>query len=394
MNSMAPPPHSLGVRQSSRISRRSTRSSSLAGQDAFKKLTLSQVVERCDESQNKFRRRAKRKRKRKAKEANQNDEPSSGIAHASEESSGHSPVSNNLGKPGPSTVSDSSREQGLSLESIMPIDEKKQRILRADPFVQTVKYLSEKEICVDNGGKRSNYTFRLDVNASFYSMMKAEPDKYQLHFGSLLVEDHDCSDRLNLPVRVSVKINGESLEAMYKTSAAQYTKSGRDPPVNLQEHIVQGENTLIFGCEDTRSFYFYVREVSIISIDEMKSDIIKRDPVDYCNIVKSEKKAEDDLTITPTIGLRCPYSCQIMKHPVRSKKCTSYCGVFDLQSFLQLAKQTRKWTCPSCRVQLLPSDIAVDSFVSSVIQTRDEKELQAGHYVEVDVVTGNWRYTD
>jgi hypothetical protein len=83
----------------------------------------------------------------------------------------------------------------------------------------------------------------------------------------------------------------------------------------------------------------------------------------------SDQDEEDDDIIGPDtaiISVRCPIRMCMMETPARLENCNQACA-FDADSFLEMHKETRKWTCPCCGSAGGPKDVRIDGFLVRVM---------------------------
>lgn len=66
------------------------------------------------------------------------------------------------------------------------------------------------------------------------------------------------------------------------------------------------------------------------------------------------------------VTLRDPLSATRMKRPARYVGCQGLVS-FDLDTFLQMAAQSRKWTCPICKAAGPPSMLREDTYLASIV---------------------------
>ena len=102
--------------------------------------------------------------------------------------------------------------------------------------------------------------------------------------------------------------------------------------------------------------------------------------------------AKDDEVImedVALVSLRCPISGQVCRNPARLSSCAGL-HTFDAESFLQLNSVSRKWCCPECGKKGGPSDLRIDSFIKSCVDTIAERALSKVSRIEINK-DGQWR---
>lgn len=66
------------------------------------------------------------------------------------------------------------------------------------------------------------------------------------------------------------------------------------------------------------------------------------------------------------VTLRDPLSATRMRRPARYTGCQGLVS-FDLDTFLQMAAQSRKWTCPICKASGPPGLLREDSYLGAIV---------------------------
>ena len=86
-------------------------------------------------------------------------------------------------------------------------------------------------------------------------------------------------------------------------------------------------------------------------------------------------KADDDISISSTImSLRDPLSGARVSSPARFKG-TSGLVAFDLDTFLGMAKRTRKWQCPHSMRHTRVQELQLDSYVAQIIKSLEARRF-------------------
>lgn len=158
----------------------------------------------------------------------------------------------------------------------------------------------------------------------------------------------------------------------------------------------EGTNTIYIECVDTRAFAVSVQLVKHCSMSQVKSSIKKEESLQTAamRIIRQVQPVglgmEDDgvETVSAVISLKCPLSGMRIKTPSRFANVDMLEAVFDLDSFLQSAEKTRKWSCPhslkpSC-LQNLMEDIYIERMLQCLTEVKDVTE------VEINPM-GDWR---
>ncbi|KAH9325719.1 hypothetical protein KI387_005897, partial [Taxus chinensis] len=102
-------------------------------------------------------------------------------------------------------------------------------------------------------------------------------------------------------------------------------------------------------------------------------------------------ESDNDLEVVAdfiTVNLRCPMSGLRMNVAGRFKYC-EHMGCFDLQTFIELNKRTRKWQCPICLKNYSLENIVIDQYFSRIAS------VMKGYPEDVSEVEvkpdGSWR---
>ena len=179
-----------------------------------------------------------------------------------------------------------------------------------------------------------------------------------------------------------------------KIIVSKVTKSTRERPVVISNargvNLRAGQNTLrIMGVGQDISplCVLLVRERPE---KEVRALIPPPKEFEYCvnNIKKSlgfTIPDDDDEDIigpdTAIISVRCPIRMCMMETPARLKNCNQACA-FDADSFLELHKATRKWTCPCCGKAGGPKDVRIDGFLVRAGQVKKRFATQTHQSIE------------
>ena len=97
--------------------------------------------------------------------------------------------------------------------------------------------------------------------------------------------------------------------------------------------------------------------------------VLDSDDDDENNAKKSSSSNEDGIK-NLTCSLVCPVSMQVIKTPVRGKKC-KHLNCFDLRTFLENNSKVSggRWRCFICEDFISISDLVYDGFTAQVLET-------------------------
>lgn len=175
-----------------------------------------------------------------------------------------------------------------------------------------------------------------------------------------------------------IHVNGTELFVRRKAH------NGKDLPLDITQHLKEGENTLslhflfepdecknfryVFGIErmETDSFNNVRRLVNTLPVDETRQRIQKRLlPV----------ADNDDIAVVSdslTVDLIDPFMAQIYNVPARSAHC-DHMECFDLDTFITTRKSESgptpmndNWQCPICKADARPMHLTIDEFLVNV----------------------------
>lgn len=150
----------------------------------------------------------------------------------------------------------------------------------------------------------------------------------------------------------------------------------------------EGTNTICIECADTRAFAISVQLVKHCPMSQVKSNVKKEESLHTAamRVIRQVQPGslgmEDDgiETVSAVISLKCPLSGMRIRTPARFANVDMLEAVFDLDSFLQSAEKTRKWSCPhslkpSC-LQNLMEDIYINRILHCLTEAQDITEVE------------------
>ena len=211
--------------------------------------------------------------------------------------------------------------------------------------------------------------------------LRENSNTVQLRAYSVLIKEDEANakNRVLWPNDCVIHVNGENVDVTRRSSSQKVTKSTRERPAVISSargvNLRPGQNTMRIMAVDARHFAVCVLLVRERPEKEVRALIPP--PKDFDHYVSSIKKSlgfsnedeEDDDIIGPDtaiISVRCPIRMCMMETPARLESCNQAC-TFDVDSFLELHKETRKWTCPCCGSAGGPKDVRIDGFLVRVM---------------------------
>ena len=84
-------------------------------------------------------------------------------------------------------------------------------------------------------------------------------------------------------------------------------------------------------------------------------------------MLKSKLKNNESMINEVYLPIKCPYSHNMMKCPVRGIDC-DHIKCFDFENYLKCCSITNKFTCPLCKKITYISDLFQDLYVKRMIQ--------------------------
>ena len=211
--------------------------------------------------------------------------------------------------------------------------------------------------------------------------LRENSNTVQLRAYSVLIKEDEANakNRVLWPNDCVIHVNGVNVDVTRRSSSQKVTKSTRERPAVISSargvNLRPGQNTMRIMGVDARHFAMCVLLVRERPEKEVRALIPP--PKDFDHYVSSIKKSlgfsnedeEDDDIIGPDtaiISVRCPIRMCMMETPARLESCNQAC-TFDVDSFLELHKETRKWTCPCCGSAGGPKDVRIDGFLVRVM---------------------------
>ena len=203
----------------------------------------------------------------------------------------------------------------------------------------------------------------------------------QLRAYSVLIKEDEAKakNRVLWPNDCVMHVNGVNVDVTRRSSSQKVTKSTRERPALISNargvNLRAGQNTMRIMGVDARHFALCILLVRERTDKEVRALIPP--PKEFDHYVSSLKKSlgfsdqdeEDDDIIGPDtaiISVRCPIRMCMMETPARLENCNQACA-FDADSFLEMHKETRKWTCPCCGSAGGPKDVRIDGFLVRVM---------------------------
>jgi len=178
------------------------------------------------------------------------------------------------------------------------------------------------------------------------------------------------------PRNVAIILNGTALEIRRKLHY------GKDLPIDVSQHIQEGQNTLSIATmwlpQENQAVYAVALETLEVTTDKkIKEEILTIErPEAQKRIIERASNVDPDIQIIdPSIVLDItdPYTSSIYEVPVRGKNCR-HNQCFDLDVFLQTRVSKTpgepcgpdQFKCPLCGGDARPQSLVVDGFFEKV----------------------------
>ncbi|KAI1159055.1 hypothetical protein F5B18DRAFT_638315 [Nemania serpens] len=179
------------------------------------------------------------------------------------------------------------------------------------------------------------------------------------------------------PHQSEFKVNGGEIKANLRglkgkpgtTRPVDITDSLRLKPANYNNNV-----EFTYALTD-KKFYLAAYLCKMVSVDELVTKIRGKKITKATVIQEITKKANDpDVVTTSTVlSLKCPLSYTRIRTPCRGVRC-NHIQCFDATSYLQLQEQGPQWICPICNHSATFENLAIDEYVSNILETTDSVE--------------------
>lgn len=166
----------------------------------------------------------------------------------------------------------------------------------------------------------------------------------------------------------------------------------------LTDSIVrrEGTNTICIECVDSCLFAVSVQLVRHISVNQVKLSMRREETLDAAKIrvVRQVQpvgcSADEDIveTVSAVVSLKCPLSGMRISTAARFSNVDMLEAIFDLDSFLQAAERTRKWSCPHSLQPSCIQKLMRDTYMARVLECLSV----APEVMEIEInPDGDWR---
>ncbi|KAK9826692.1 hypothetical protein WJX74_010222 [Apatococcus lobatus] len=239
----------------------------------------------------------------------------------------------------------------------------------------------------------------LELPSATARLIQQQPHKYRLQMVCLMMND-PVACRMHWPMHPVLQVNYTGFKPYPRNSNAKLGPAGRDEPLNLAGVCLNppsSRNVISLEAQDPRKFCVTVQMAERRGVDEVKAMIarteslpeaLQRVQVQAVKDTTAAADEDDDIAVTSTgFSLKCPLSGSRMQTPARVVG-TDGLVAFDLVTFLEIAKRTRKWVCPHSMKNFSVFELQVDAYMQRVLECIQSQP----DIVEIEVsAEGQWR---
>ncbi|CAL9056900.1 unnamed protein product [Musa banksii] len=281
------------------------------------------------------------------------------------------------------------------------------RISRADPFWLTVGH-PLLPVKLTSSGIIGDGTNTLQNVERIFQLSRADRELFQradydLQVWCLLLKDK-VPFRMQWPQFAELKVNGVAVQVVARQGSQLLGINGRDDGPVITTCTKEGSNKICLSWRDARVFCFGIRLAKRQSIQQVVLSLVPKEADGECfedalarvcrciggGTATDNADSDSDLEVVAdsvTINLRCPMSGSRMRIAGRFKSCI-HMGCFDLETFVELNQQSRKWQCPICLKNYSLENIIIDPYFSRITSLLHN----CGDVNEIDVKPdGSWR---
>ncbi|PIN00736.1 hypothetical protein CDL12_26761 [Handroanthus impetiginosus] len=280
------------------------------------------------------------------------------------------------------------------------------RLSRADPFWKTISHpLYPVKLNITNISRFSASQVQSIVKTFYLTREDMDlllDQEYDLQAWSMLLND-DVMFRMQWPQFVVLQVNGAPVHVS-RTGGQLLGPNDRDDGISITPFIRDGINTIMFGGYDARIFCVGVRLVKRQTLRQVLNTIPNESEGEHFedSLARvrrcvgggaAQENAESDTDVEViaalvSINLRCTVNGSRIKVAGRFKHC-AHMGCFDLEAFVEMNQQSKKWQCPICMKNYSLDDIVIDPYfnrITSLMQNCEEDVTN----IEVKP-DGSWR---
>ncbi|XP_024361682.1 E3 SUMO-protein ligase SIZ1 isoform X2 [Physcomitrium patens] len=261
------------------------------------------------------------------------------------------------------------------------------RISRSDPFCEAQLQTLMPSKLIPSGANTEGSNIVQTLEKSFYLSRSdrelLQKPNHDLQVWCVLLSDN-VSFRMHWPSFADLRVNGIGVRVTNRTGQQLLGANGRDEGTSVTVCAREGLNRLNISTYDARSFCLGVRIIRRLSLEQIMESIPNEKDgekleeamarVRRCingggsQGLGADDDSDSDLEVVAdfiTVNLRCPMSGSRIKVAGRFKPCL-HMGCFDLDTFVELNQQARKWQCPICLKNYCIDNLIIDPFFNRI----------------------------
>lgn len=222
----------------------------------------------------------------------------------------------------------------------------------------------------------------------------------KLEVACVLLDD-TVPNRLCWPRHAALRVESDAASVVVRVpcrpAGRDLNVQGRDPAavVQMPPDLLSLKMNVVCAAYDPRRFAIMARTTCSRTTKEVLADV--QPAGGFADAVESVvarfrlDEADGMVLDKMTLSLVDPISGGRVRDPVRFPKCAD-AAVFDLSSFVQLAKTSGRWTCPRCSAGGPASSLRRDAYVAAILAALSVSALRLRNVAVVEVdSTGAWR---
>jgi len=158
-----------------------------------------------------------------------------------------------------------------------------------------------------------------------------------------------------------------------------------DEVADISKYIHTGSNKLKFGYKFTTPFYVVVQIVKPLTVDQLVSRLqSKLESIEYSK-ERIRIMFNNDIN-TFKFSLCDPLVKTVIKIPSRFLTC-KHIQCFDLDNYLRMNEQIRRWNCPICGLKSSFQFLVIDSFFLSIMNgiPNDQTTIEISQNLEYKI---------
>lgn len=279
------------------------------------------------------------------------------------------------------------------------------RIQMADPFWEAVEDLlppARMKHVIGRAPVRDSYGNLLPMQsierAIYFSNeqmaeVKNSKGSIRIQVACIQVED-EVSFRFHWPKNIVFRTNSIQYRPYGRNSGSSLGLNQRDSAADISNLCLRGRNSVEVTCHDTGSWLLLIQRAKRRSLEGVKKMMAPPESLDsaiarVCKLFDDgSDQAEDTIAVSSqVVSLKDPMSGLRMVVPARFKDASGL-QAFDLDSFLSVVEQNRKWQDPSTLKNSTIHHLQVDIYIQTILELLKKHE----NIITVEVnKEGMWR---